>query len=80
MTLDFRGEYLKLNTLSSLDKRNMPLILEWTFILVSGYCLIRNLIALYRVTVEYRKIRRDLDNSYMNMITSIKDNPLDDLV
>jgi len=58
----------------------MPLILEWTFILVSGYCLIRHLILLYRAMVEYRKIRRDVDNSYMNLITSIKENPLDDLV
>ena len=43
------------------------------FIFVGGYCMIRNLILLVKAGIELKKIRRDLDNSYMNLITSIED-------
>lgn len=48
------------------------------FFFVSGYCLGRQLIALYQAMVHLRKLRRDTENAYMNMMTSMKD-PLDEI-
>jgi hypothetical protein len=43
------------------------------FFSVSGYCLSRQLFALYKAWIELKKARRNTDNSYMNLITSIED-------
>ncbi len=53
---------------TTLQKINMVI-----FFTVSGYCLSRQLFALYKVHLELKKARRNTDNAYMNLITSIED-------
>jgi len=43
------------------------------FFTVSGYCLSRQVFALYKAYIELKKARRDTENAYMNLITSMKD-------
>jgi hypothetical protein len=65
------------------EKRNVTIldqICVSLYFTLLGYCLGRQLIAFYYAVLALKKARRDLDNSYMNLITSIKENPLDDLV
>jgi len=51
----------------------LGLFFESLFLAVCLYCMGRQLIGLYRATVQLKKIRRDLDNSYMNLVTSMED-------
>lgn len=58
---------------------NMNKVYGGFLLFVSGYCFIKQLILLRQALIELRKIRRKLNNSYMNMITSIEENKLDDI-
>ena len=40
------------------------------FFTVWGYCMGRQLISIYFAWVEMKKIRRELNNSYMNLLVS----------
>ena len=40
------------------------------FFVVSGYCVVRRL---YQAILQHTRARRDLDNAYMNLITSMED-------
>lgn len=55
------------------DKRLMEKFFWYLFLSVWGYFFIRNLIWLYRAEVKLRKTRRDKENAYMNLITSMKE-------
>jgi hypothetical protein len=43
------------------------------FLTVCGYCMGRQLCLLYFACVEHKKLRRETDNAYMNMITNIEE-------
>ena len=60
------------------EKRNVTIFeqigVSFYFTLL-GYCLGRQLIALYYALIALKKARRNLDNSYMNLVTSMKEDP-----
>lgn len=43
------------------------------FFTLSGYCLSMQLIALYKAHLALKKARRNTENAYMNLITSMED-------
>jgi hypothetical protein len=49
---------------------------ECLFLSVCGYCIGLQSINLYRATVQLKKIRREKDNAYMNLVTHIEEHPL----
>ena len=55
------------------DSTTLQKINTVIFFTISGYCLTRQLFALYKAWIELKKARLDLDNSYMNLITMMKD-------
>jgi len=46
---------------------------ECLFLSVCGYCIGMQLIALYYAFIDLKKARRNTENSYMNLITSMKE-------
>lgn len=56
-----------------MEKNYTGIFFESLFLSVCGYCIGRQLIALYYAYIDLKKARRDTDNSYMNLITSMKE-------
>jgi hypothetical protein len=46
---------------------------ESLFLSVCVYCMGRQFVALYYAMIELKKARRNTENSYMNLITSMKE-------
>ena len=52
-------------TATTLQKFN-----AYLFLMVCGYCMGRQLISIYYALLELKKIRRQKENSYMNLLVS----------
>ena len=56
---------------------NMNKVYGGLLLFISGYCFIKQLILFRQALIELKKIRRKMNNSYMNMITAIEEDKLD---
>ena len=63
-----------------MDNRNMThpektmvgSFFEGIFLAACGYCLGRQLIGLYYAMAQLKKLKRNTDNAYMNLVTSME--------
>jgi hypothetical protein len=56
---------METTTATTLEKFN-----AYLFLTVCGYCMGRQLIAFYYAYIELKKIRRQTDNAFMNLLVS----------
>jgi hypothetical protein len=60
-----------------MEKTGIRILMEQAsvslYFTVLGYCLGRQLIALYYAVLALKKARRNLENSYMNMVPNMDD-------
>ena len=54
----------------------LGLFSETLFLSVCVYCIGLQVINIYRSTVQLKKLRREKDNAYMNLVTHIEEHPI----
>ena len=59
-----------------MEKNYTGIFFESLFLSVCGFCIGKQLIALYYAYINLKKARRNTENSYMNLITSMKESEL----
>jgi hypothetical protein len=58
------------------DTNYAGIFFESLFLSVCVYCIGLQSINLYRATVQLKKIRREKDNAYMNLVTHIEEHSI----